>query len=755
MMKYPVENQYCDFCSDLWDPFYGIIPCVGATREYKECKDMDYSLADTLIAEWDVSAPIPIGGGHGVRLGNDLLVDRPEWGAGQQRCKECPAGKYIHKESLWTKPKFQQITCKQCPKGMPSARITDDITLFIPQDVREMTTEHLPDVVFPEADYGSFGCRACSKSAGVPINNVCTQCKRTDTQVFEQYEHAEKVDVGVKGITSLIVATECKFCPAGYEYYNKDKSSDKVACRSMTGVLDCCRICLFNSYSAGKGARCTKVPNDKGTVTSFGASEPISCAVGEELVYCTTAGFCLNSVESRRIGWRTCRPCALSDTKRADIAGVCKECKDEKMDLADKTIQTRSVCKLCSSCQQLITTPGEEVLHVIPTDAERRASILLWEVGQEIKNADWTYMTAKASATCSPLPRRTIKNNELASLDEYRPNLHAQEIKRVPDFHTLHRVSGNCTITRCADVCLSYFHYSPGCGQQEVNLDNIWVLKDNDPRSYISLSAEDKKISLNVTHGTCQLCKTCTKGQYNGMCNVHMVGNNPVGSCQSCLTECAENFFMHHSEKEGGCHSPPETQRSANNMWKINENYVCQRCPTWVRQQDNISIVTACGFRQKYMGWAWDENSRISAQQQDVSFKNWESEIAELGPNYRNFRSFMRDLVMYCPAGYFYDESIPNCNLVEQSQTYKVPGTGGNIVSIGYGTYNPNCCQPCTKCPHFTKKDTSNWKACLGDSLSDTQDACVDRCGAMYWENKTASECRRCNTCHEGFLALG
>jgi hypothetical protein len=89
------------------------------------------------------------------------------------------------------------------------------------------------------------------------------------------------------------------------------------------------------------------------------------------------------------------------------------------------------------------------------------------------------------------------------------------------------------------------------------------------------------------------------------------------------------------------------------------------------------------------LGITWDENSGISAQQQDVSFKNWEIDLAELGPNYRNYRSFMRDLVMYCPAGYFYDESMPNCNLVEQSQTYKVPGTGGNIVSIGSGTYTP------------------------------------------------------------------
>ncbi len=147
-------------------------------------------------------------------------------------------------------------------------------------------------------------------------------------------------------------------------------------------------------------------------------------------------------------------------------------------------------------------------------------------------------------------------------------------------------------------MCLTHFHYSLGCGQQEVNLDNIWVSKDNAPRVYITLSAQDKAISLNVTHCTCPLCKTCTKGQYNSMCNVHITGNNPVGDCQS-LTECPENVFMHHIEKEAGCHPAPETQRSRNNLWKINENYICQTCPTWVRQGDSISIVSACGVVQK------------------------------------------------------------------------------------------------------------------------------------------------------------
>jgi hypothetical protein len=49
-----------------------------------------------------------------------------------------------------------------------------------------------------------------------------------------------------------------------------------------------------------------------------------------------------------------------------------RECKDEKMDFADKTIHPLRPCQLCSSCQQLTTIPDEQVLHVIKTDAEWR-----------------------------------------------------------------------------------------------------------------------------------------------------------------------------------------------------------------------------------------------------------------------------------------------------------------------------------------------------------------------------------------------
>ena len=65
-------------------------------------------------------------------------------------------GKYISKNKR--DPRFQQITCKPCPKGMVSARITDDKNLFIPQDVKDLTREHDPHVMFPAVSYELFGC---------------------------------------------------------------------------------------------------------------------------------------------------------------------------------------------------------------------------------------------------------------------------------------------------------------------------------------------------------------------------------------------------------------------------------------------------------------------------------------------------------------------------------------------------------------------------------------------------------------------
>jgi hypothetical protein len=48
--------------------------------------------------------------------GRDIEVDVPDWGKGLRKCRQCPAGTYIKKNR--GAPRFQQITCESCPKGM-------------------------------------------------------------------------------------------------------------------------------------------------------------------------------------------------------------------------------------------------------------------------------------------------------------------------------------------------------------------------------------------------------------------------------------------------------------------------------------------------------------------------------------------------------------------------------------------------------------------------------------------------------------
>jgi hypothetical protein len=126
------------------------------------------------------------------------------------------------------------------------------------------------------------------------------------------------------------------------------------------------------------------------------------------------------------------------------------------------------------------------------------------------------------------------------------------------------RADGAGVCKECADVCRTRFHYSPACGQQETDLTKIWVVYNGLLQQYKTLSPAQKQQESYVQHGPCQMCQPCVKGEYNDKCNVHMSGVNPVGSCQTCLTKCAQGFFMYHSEKEAGCHAPPEMHQSAN-----------------------------------------------------------------------------------------------------------------------------------------------------------------------------------------------
>ena len=110
--------------------------------------------------------------------------------------------------------------------------------------------------------------------------------------------------------------------------------------------------------------------------------------------------------------------------------------------------------------------------------------------------------------------------------------------------------------------------------------------------------------------------------------------------------------------------------------------------------------------------------------------------------------------------GYFFDPQIPGCAFVNSGSSLAV--SARKTVIVGYDAYRPACCQACKNCVCATaKKDMSSWQPCMGDSLEDVQDRCVDKCVLGYWEqtvgtnstNSTAEKrCKRCSSCFDGVV---
>jgi hypothetical protein len=139
---------------------------------------------------------------------------------------------------------------------------------------------------------------------------------------------------------------------------------------------------------------------------------------------------------------------------------------------------------------------------------------------------------------------------------------------------------------------------------------------------------------------------------------------------------------MYHSHGEGACHNPAinyEAFPSGSNKWKIKEDYFCKQCPTWVYEAkalDNKGVtipatmktVTACGEREKYATYSWNEGSSLQLVYSNVEYSLNQNDL-ELGNDYKKFRHFHRDLVPYCPEAYYYNTKNLDCNTDQDSET--------------------------------------------------------------------------------------
>jgi len=670
--------------------------------------------------------------------------------SGIRTCGFCHPAKY-----------FFNGKCVECPLGMQSATPLDNSNLFIPEDVKLANPadgsatgkENRVPAEFPVANFAEFGCRACSVSQGVRNQDTqCTPCQTNEYQLETRVDIQGRINThkspGSFGNLQLYLGTSCGKCPAGYEFYNQKLKSLVALCRSIEPLKDCCRICNLNEWSAN-GGTCTKVALPKTTEKPYGATRIIDkCQEGEEILHCRTDGSGECKLEANQ-GWRTCRKC--DNTKNKD----CQECNGDKSQNLD--IFNGTQCIGCSTCQILEKSTTTEIVYKVePPEMEH----IVQRFGENIKQHEGEWWRTVVKSTCAPLPRRTIQKGIItpSSVDYFRPLGQHTQMLPVRDFETLAREEKSCTIKRCDAVCRGFFLHSPGCGQQETRVQYIFVENKNGQVGKSEVSSEDM---LNITHGPCTPCTACSKGNFNERCNVYANTHLPAGGCFPCITECALDQFMYHSHGEGACHNPAinyEAFPSGSNKWKIKEDYVCKKCPTWVYETKagntipaTMKTVTACGERQQYMTYGWDEASRLQAVLRNVEYSKHQNDI-ELGNTYKKFRHFHRDLVPYCPEAHYYNTKNPNCNTDQDSETYIVPATDSRTVTIGYRVYNPECCDPCTTCALLQKKDTANWRACKGDSTEDTQNHCVDRCGAMSYQNETAKTCNACATCQAGLL---
>ena len=662
--------------------------------------------------------------------------------------------------------------CVRCPVGMQSATPLEDSKLFIPEDVKlanpadglaTSKNNREPDE-FPQANFAEFGCRACSVSQGVRdrSHTQCTPCSQYQYQLETREDIQLNLDEAGKafyktpiflGNLKLYLGTSCGTCPPGFEFYNwknfeSGGNPKQGQCRSSNPILDCCRICGINQFSVD-GTQCQKVDASKATDKPFGARTEIECVSNKHLVYCNMNGLCSFKQQP---GWRTCRPCYgiedgvfYGNTKNTE----CKECT--KTQYSDK-----GTCKECRTCEGLLKTDKLADIYEIPEN-----NIYYQHIYRRQLTTELTWKMEIVEAICYELDRRNIEQGTeiIKSVDLYSV---AYILNLVPNFHTIVRNNLDCTLKRCDTVCTEFFQHSPGCGQQETRVANIFVNSSTGViEKYNRQSTYCKNKVCNITHGPCTQCTTCSKGYFNKRCNVYADTHLPAGWCELCKSNCELDQFMYHSHGEGACHNPGLTYTalpSGNNKWKIKEDYVCKKCPTWVfesKTSDNkaatMKTVTACGERPQYITYGWDRASRLQSVSRNVEWSKNQNDV-QLGANYKKFRHFHRDLVPYCPEGYYYNARNPNCNIDQDTETYIVPASDNHIITIGFSTYDPTCCEPCTTCTFTQKKNTAHWRACKGDSTEDTQNRCVDRCGAMYYQNETAKTCNACETCQAGLL---
>ena len=592
---------------------------------------------------------------------------------------------------------------------------------------------------------GNFPCRACLVTEGVanPADATWRKCAHCTAH---QYQITESVTYEHNGRQTAVVGVLCTFCAPG------SKRVSETPCRLPT---ECCEPCPLNHWKAENQGLCilvspTYVPvihQQRATqaftqyVTS-GATAQQQCQRGDILmfkwntdilIYCEGEA-CADKMATN--SWRTCVRCSVDETRHVNDAGACVPCANAQQKFV---VDTQGQCQGCNACQELETKSSTDDISHLSTPTIQYPSGTGYKVNT---------ITAK----CVDLRRRQLqkKGNALEPIgfDFWRPPFEPQG-KQLSDWHFVDRTN-QCKETACDKKCSEFpFMYSNGCGERA---DTVLVRQGtNKPVNLKDLSPSSIDLSTwsVVTEGECKYCTFCARGSYNAGCNKGYGGvPGAQGQCSPCITQCEADHFLHHPDKDAGCHDPAETKKATDGsgQWMTKQTYECRLCPTWVHEHGKIYTVTACGLNTHYKHASLDGDIEVPAM------LDGEQPFYESSPKRKTFRSFYNDKIAYCLPGFYFNSKLPDCNLLSKGQPFKLPAEYGTV-DIGYADYNPGCCAVCKVCASpLEYKDISIWKACTGDTMEDTQNHCMDKCLINYWQNRTQKTCKRCSSCYDGIL---
>lgn len=627
----------------------------------------------------------------------------------------------------------------------------------------------------------------------------CKFCKDNQFALLSQQLIKIQIEPGRNYETkSTYLSIECSMCPAGSDKKSADLCTNMVMNSFSTTYWliveknDCCVPCPVNFYKAAGQPDCINVVSNMATKVPYGSIQQIKCQVGTELRSCkqkkvettelkfkpSLADFCIptQDINSEDNDWRVCLECtAVERPEKVDLEPRCVMCNGDGEDfkaLGEFYNKTTQQCESCDDCS--VFEPKVEWRSFFATDADYTNAMSQWV--DESNRLDsyrvqnrWHYKHFDITKACKELQRRVLAwdatTNSIKIDGDDRVKVQAREKWKgqlfgegaVAAFHAVDYErfldgARRCAARSCETFCDMWYKYSQGCGAGAARAD-LWVRSADaggagawQALRLVDLEARLRTLAAPAAelaqwqlkhHGQCVECTLCADGQYNPECNAFAQGVRPEGRCEGCTTQCEGGEFLWHKSGLRGCAPLVDELRG-----RVLTDYVCRRCPTWVRRAERMYAVLGCGFKDTFQWW----RTATFAPQYDTLTKA--QALAKAEYEHRQvdvkFKPFWH-LGAYCPDGYFFNAQEKDCAFKAESGF----ALHHADMSFGYEAFRLECCQLCDTCDADRYRMTAQYAECTGESMIDTQaKGCGDRCeSGFYVKNETALECVACTEC--------